>query len=477
MPVAYEVKESKVHGRGVFATRNIQKGERIFDEQPFLKGEFNRSDITFVEQVEKYRRYLQYAIIPLIFLYCFYILRTNVTVSQKVLAISVVFIILSAVCGLLLLLGKNIEIEELSKKIREVSSDEAHPVNDLHTDGIRTPMAVMVANCFDCEFGPIDENPSSPSRGTQGNGDNEELTKPSCGLFCVLSKLNHSCSPNASFHFRASTGKAYVHAVDNIKAGSEIFIEYCPPLLEYAERQKTVASWGFKCSCSKCSMPFEDRSLSDKRRLRIFELDQVRVMLSEQEPPTLDDKTEDLKVKKEHCQKVIEKFDETLSIMDLEGPMDLMVDSLICNTAFQECMLVGDLETAKRFAQRAYEGALLSRGGDYELTERLDKYRTNPELSFIDMLIQVQEVKRKKEGEVAAQKMAKDVSEMISKLVGEARTSKNHAARRTDVLPVSEHLPHEEDEELFEDYNDEKVQVRSNKYKVDTPVSTTRRRR
>lgn len=86
-------------------------------------------------------------------------------------------------------------------------------------------------------------------------------------LFLEISKINHSCVPNAS---REGEGDvADIVARKPIKEGEEIFINYNQDfdgLTKFQQMAITKAYFGFECDCSACSLGPKDQQLSDWRR-------------------------------------------------------------------------------------------------------------------------------------------------------------------------------------------------------------------
>ncbi|KAK0433396.1 hypothetical protein EV421DRAFT_1910077 [Armillaria borealis] len=77
-------------------------------------------------------------------------------------------------------------------------------------------------------------------------------------IFKDLSRVNHSCSPNASRKFHVSTFSMQLRAARNIKEGEEIFTTYTDILEPAAVRAKDLAPYQITCACRACLDP--DRS-------------------------------------------------------------------------------------------------------------------------------------------------------------------------------------------------------------------------
>lgn len=73
-------------------------------------------------------------------------------------------------------------------------------------------------------------------------------------LYDILSRFNHSCSPNLN-HFIDDNNITHCVVVRPIKKGEQLFINYlCQMKLDYIERQKYIEQiWHFKCQCIRCA--------------------------------------------------------------------------------------------------------------------------------------------------------------------------------------------------------------------------------
>ncbi|KAL1660765.1 hypothetical protein GGF50DRAFT_106030 [Schizophyllum commune] len=96
----------------------------------------------------------------------------------------------------------------------------------------------------------------------QGKRGPEGRFSATCEL---ISRVNHSCSPNARYTFNKPTFTSRLRAVRDIKAGEEITITYSRLDVPSAERQKDLAPYGFVCTCDACRGGAE----SDARRVKI----------------------------------------------------------------------------------------------------------------------------------------------------------------------------------------------------------------
>ncbi|KAJ3784050.1 hypothetical protein GGU10DRAFT_294936 [Lentinula aff. detonsa] len=121
----------------------------------------------------------------------------------------------------------------------------------------------------------------------------DENTKGRRGMYTAtcneISRINHSCSPNATFSWHDDTFSVRIHAVRDIPAGTEITIQYCDLLESVAERANDLAPYGItSCNCTPfCSDPAMIK-ISDERRARF----QIPVVLM---PPSVKPKADEPK--------------------------------------------------------------------------------------------------------------------------------------------------------------------------------------
>ena len=75
-------------------------------------------------------------------------------------------------------------------------------------------------------------------------------------VFCRISRLNHSCVPNAQGNFHGRLGRLNVHATRDIRAGEELTLNYLQE--EGAGRdsrhRRLLDGYGFECDCPACDL-------------------------------------------------------------------------------------------------------------------------------------------------------------------------------------------------------------------------------
>ncbi|ORY57430.1 uncharacterized protein BCR38DRAFT_305053, partial [Pseudomassariella vexata] len=93
------------------------------------------------------------------------------------------------------------------------------------------------------------------------------------GNFPEVSRYNHDCRPNVVYYIDGDLTH-YTHAVRDIQPGEELAISYVDSFRVRSVRQdRAQRSWGFKCTCSSCSLPEPLANASDNRLWRIYEVE------------------------------------------------------------------------------------------------------------------------------------------------------------------------------------------------------------
>ncbi|KAJ7647807.1 hypothetical protein FB45DRAFT_1102051 [Roridomyces roridus] len=93
-----------------------------------------------------------------------------------------------------------------------------------------------------------------------------------CGLFPILCRANHDCTPNAIYSSLTDSFTAVFRAVRAIAAGEEITVAYTSLTAPRVQRQRLLSEqYRFTCSCRTCSLPAVRAGPSDARRQAIGE--------------------------------------------------------------------------------------------------------------------------------------------------------------------------------------------------------------
>lgn len=70
-------------------------------------------------------------------------------------------------------------------------------------------------------------------------------------LFLKISRINHSCTPNALADWNSKIERQTVHLTRDVALGDEIAISYCDPREEFEVRRKNLHGWNFTCDCKQ----------------------------------------------------------------------------------------------------------------------------------------------------------------------------------------------------------------------------------
>ena len=218
-----EVRDSPVHGRGLFATKDIKAGELVYCEKAVcVPNEFNvnhNSAALFANLVRT--------------------AHDNPSLHAKVLD---------------LYAGSYARTGHEGKVVDEV------PVVDVFL--LET---IRRKNCFS---GPRISDAMWLKR---YSARKEGMSR---GLWVKASYTNHSCIPNTN---RAFIGDMLVAtATKDIPAGTEITHVYAAPRPIYSDREKQFQKWDFKCECPLCAaesaLPAEAQ---EKQRKTLSELETI----------------------------------------------------------------------------------------------------------------------------------------------------------------------------------------------------------
>ncbi|VUC20716.1 unnamed protein product [Clonostachys rosea] len=93
------------------------------------------------------------------------------------------------------------------------------------------------------------------------------------GLFEIACRINHSCRPNTHSSWDPVKETIEIYATKNILQGEEITSTYIGNLARYALRRVCLKHiFKFTCRCWLCTLPEEDREMSDLRIQEINDL-------------------------------------------------------------------------------------------------------------------------------------------------------------------------------------------------------------
>ncbi|KAI0656124.1 hypothetical protein C8Q70DRAFT_922249 [Cubamyces menziesii] len=128
-----------------------------------------------------------------------------------------------------------------------------------------------LANCHDpasvsLQKGIIDTN--ALDLGTLGSSN-----RPYGAVCRDISRINHSCTPNAVYRFDPTSFTFGVRALHAIPPNAQIFISYIDPALPRSARQDALSPYGFTCACPACSLTGPALAQSEARRALIARAD------------------------------------------------------------------------------------------------------------------------------------------------------------------------------------------------------------
>ncbi|KAJ7717999.1 hypothetical protein DFH07DRAFT_899200 [Mycena maculata] len=93
------------------------------------------------------------------------------------------------------------------------------------------------------------------------------------GLFPILCRANHDCSPNTNFFFNPKSFTGQFHAIRHIPKDEEITVLYCELAASREERRaELLEHYKFLCECKTCSLAPGLSRQSDARRRAIGDL-------------------------------------------------------------------------------------------------------------------------------------------------------------------------------------------------------------
>ncbi|CAF1088325.1 unnamed protein product [Brachionus calyciflorus] len=107
-----------------------------------------------------------------------------------------------------------------------------------------------------------------------------------CGLFYLISRINHSCRPNVCHHWCENEGVQKIFALREIEIGQEILTSYIDLYQDTESRKRQLKKlFNFTCNCELCSIEDEDLiEKSDERRRLLNELESFRPKMGLRSP-------------------------------------------------------------------------------------------------------------------------------------------------------------------------------------------------
>jgi hypothetical protein len=166
------------------------------------------------------------------------------------------------------------------------------------------------------------------------------------GVFANVSRINHSCRPNAKHSWNAILKKQTVYALRPISVGEEITLSYLAGGSSEERQEILKTHFRFDCKCELCSLPPAKLRASDGRIIRAQHLSE-----------TIEDEVSQIKCPT----KLIKNGLKLLKIYEEEGIKDDRLGNLYWEM-FKIANKHRDQARASAFAQMYSDSKLISEG-------------------------------------------------------------------------------------------------------------------
>ena len=92
-------------------------------------------------------------------------------------------------------------------------------------------------------------------------------------LFSRISRINHSCIPNAQGNYHEEQGRFNVHATRDINIDEEVSINYLPEngFVKSSRQDQLLSGYGFSCNCPACDMANLSAQKGEADRVKFHE--------------------------------------------------------------------------------------------------------------------------------------------------------------------------------------------------------------
>ena len=139
------------------------------------------------------------------------------------------------------------EVDRRGKQLLTASVDKA--LARLDADASNRFFALSAAHCYQHDSRSL------------GIFQTNAMRTSACGtssVFALVSRINHSCSPNVLHCWNERHGELTLHAACDIELGTELSISYIPlataaGLSHQARQARLRDSFGFCCECERCA--------------------------------------------------------------------------------------------------------------------------------------------------------------------------------------------------------------------------------
>ncbi|KAK3072701.1 hypothetical protein LTS18_014581, partial [Coniosporium uncinatum] len=90
-------------------------------------------------------------------------------------------------------------------------------------------------------------------------------------VFRGISRINHSCLPNAEGNFNAAIGRFTIHALRDIVPDEEIMISYLDSrsAIRKTRQEKLLSGYGFSCGCPACNLDLTRAVAGEGNRMKM----------------------------------------------------------------------------------------------------------------------------------------------------------------------------------------------------------------
>lgn len=219
----YEIKHAGAKGFGVFANQLIPRGTRIFSERPLiaLRQDQDASDIILAARLVSRQDQVE-------------LLKLSTAISRRLSLIRWVHVVYYS--------------------FRQTFLD------------IRSKLGWTMPSP-----GSLKKNHKIISIFRNNAFDLGGLSKFRQAVFHQISRLNHSCLPNAQANFDEPLGVFNVHSTREIKSGEELTLNYLPDhsAPRDSRQSRLQGTYNFACACPACDLSIPHSRDGEERRLQI----------------------------------------------------------------------------------------------------------------------------------------------------------------------------------------------------------------
>jgi hypothetical protein len=263
------IRPSPVHGFGLFALQDIPVGTKLVSEEPVIvfsaeEKEFSAAFLVEGTYEEMARREMGSSLVDRIY---------TMFLRLQPLERAQVETLLDKHQGEGAYDNKTEPVKEKMKVKRLV---DASMIQFSKTEGMIED--VTDDECDDQEISGSIEDDREKNGWKKGKQKKEQLitkTIVTGMLYLMLSRVNHSCCPNAQINLNEQTTWSDLVSVKDIKAGEEIFSADVDPAQPHYARQtlmRTVNKGDWSCNCEACDNKHDhyDRHEENRRKIASY---------------------------------------------------------------------------------------------------------------------------------------------------------------------------------------------------------------